>query len=188
MPWRYDKQPIYDYKSYKEGVDYARQEFEDNYPDERYQGGNYYRIEKRNMSYNNNYSRGGYNNNRYNNHQGGQNRPVKKRSGASAGFANGEADKPYVRGWKYDKTHGLRTFIAGTYKGKNSQTHRIKSKNGKEWENWFVKVTGPHGVTKHNCLYDVQKKRVFIQDLGLMISPSSPGGGYTGPFFKKKNR
>lgn len=150
------------------------------------------------MSYQNNYGFSPY---RYNNSRDGYNRqsfskgyrnwrpdwqgqqPAKKHSGAKFGYSNGEADRPYVRGWKFDKTHGLRAFIAGP----NKKTKRVTSKNGREWENWTCKATTPHGVQLFNALYDVQKKRVYINDLGIVMSPNGGTGGYTGPYFRKRS-
>lgn len=105
----------------------------------------------------------------------------KKHSGCKFGMTH-VSDKPYVRGWKFDKTHGFRTFIAGP----NKKTKRVQSENGKDWENWTVKVSFPNGTQLYNALYDVSKRRVYIQDLGLMMSPSGGAGGYVGPFFRRK--
>ena len=151
------------------------------------------------MSYYNNYNFSPF---RYNNTRDGFNRnsftrgynnswrpqhnqqPAKKHSGATFGYVQGEATRPYVRGWKFDKTHGLRAFIASP----NKNPKRVKSKNGREWENWTAKCTSPHGVQLYNALYDVSKKRVYINDLGLVMSPNGGSGGYTGPYFRKRNR
>lgn len=111
-------------------------------------------------------------------------RQPKKHSGCRFGQTG---DKPYVHGWKYDRRNGLRSFIAGPYEGKKSSTKRFTSKSGKEWENWAVKITLSDGQTIwKQCLYQVASRRVFIQDMGLMMSPNSPNGGYVGPM-KRKN-
>lgn len=135
----------------------------------RYSGGN-------NSGNNRNYS----SNNRKNNNQ-----PEKKKSGCKMGFAKGDPKRPYIRGWKADKTHGLRAFIAGP--AKNTKVH-ISKTSGREWENWTVKVTTPHGIELFNCLYDVRDKKVLIKDLGLVMNPKGGVGGYVGPYFIRKNK
>src|SRR5690606_7896498 len=111
------------------------------------------------MAYNNGYNRNnngyngsGYNNgynNRGNSGYGNQQRPQKKRSGCKSGTdRNG---KPYIQGWKYDKTNGLRKFYATPYSG----TQEVTSKSGKVWQNWFVRVTMPDGSEiKTSGMYD----------------------------------
>lgn len=113
---------------------------------------------------------------------GGRQMQQKKRSGASFGYAQGDADRPYIRGWKYSRRVGLMKVIAGP----NKKTKRSTSKNGRQWEGWTAKVQTDFGTQLYNALYDVDKKRVFIQDLGLILNPSAPNGGYCGSFFRRK--
>ena len=127
---------------------------------------------------------GGYNQPSRFNQDSFRQRPQKKHSGAKSGYAHGDQSRPYIRGWKFDKTHGLRAFICSP----NKKTKDVTSKNGKTWANWTAKVTTPNGVQLYNCLYNYETKTVFINDLGLILRPSSPNGGYVGPFFKRKNR
>ncbi|MBN8863275.1 MAG: hypothetical protein J0H92_07885 [Sphingobacteriales bacterium] len=156
------------------------------------------------MSYNNQYNGYGnrygfspYRSNGWNNGGGGYNRGFnrggnyrpqqrqqKKHSGCKFGYSNGDQERPHVRGWKFDKTHGMRAFIAGP----NKKTKRTTSRSGQTWENWTVKVTGPHGVQLYNALYHHEKKRVYINDLGIVMSPNGGSGGYVGPYFRRKNR
>lgn len=131
----------------------------------------------------------GYNRNwnqgfkRTNNYRVNNNQP-KKHSGCTAGFSHGDATKPYVRGWKFDKRFGLRNFIAGP----NKKTKRSTSKNGREWENWTAKMQTGEGVKLFNCLYDCFNKKVIIGDLGFVMNPKAANGGYVGPYYKRKNR
>ena len=131
-------------------------------------------------NYNNNYNRG-YNNN-YRNNNNYKQRTQKKHSGASFGYAHGDQEKPYIRGWKFDRRNGLRSFIASPYKG----TKRIRSKSGREWENWVVKITLSNGqqILKSG-LYDVANRKVIIKDLGFVMNPKAKNGGYTGTFIQK---
>lgn len=136
------------------------------------------------MAYNNN-NRGNYNSNNRNynnaNNSGGDNE-VKKRSGCKTGTS--KTGKAYVRGWKYDKTHGMRSFIFS--KAKNSK--QVISKNGISWMTGTVKVSHPMGVTLYNALLQVDTDKVFISDLGLMMNPKARNGGYVGPYFRRKNK
>lgn len=104
--------------------------------------------------------------------------PKKKHSGCKFYENSG---KPFIAGWNYSTRNGMRKFIASPYEGKTSSTKRTESKSGKHWENWRVKITLSDGQQIwHSCLYDVQNRRVFINDLHLMMSPKSPNGGYIG--------
>ena len=126
------------------------------------------------------------NQNRY---QGGFSRAPYRQQKKHSGAKFGQAENPFVHGWKYDRRNGLRSFIAGPYKGKNSSTKRFTSKTGKEWENWAVKIQLANGqIIWKQCLYQVASRRVFINDMGLMMSPNSPNGGYIGPIKRKNNR
>lgn len=128
-------------------------------------------------NYNN---RGGYrgNSNGYNS----QRREKKKRSGAR--FHNGKDGKPFITGWKYDRNQGgIVSFIASPFKSKNGETKRTKSASGREWENWVIKIQKP--MSKEEWVYglfDVQKRRVLIPELNLMLSPNGGKGGYTGKY------
>lgn len=139
------------------------------------------------MSWSNNYgnnygNRGGYGN-QNRSFQRSNNRPQKKRSGAKFGTdKNGNA---YVSGWKYDKTNGLRKFFASPYSG----TKETKSQSGKVWCNWFVQITLPSGeVIRTSGLMDKSTNKVIIPQLGFVMNPRGGAGGYTGPYYYKKNR
>lgn len=103
----------------------------------------------------------------------------KKHSGCSAGLSNNADKTPYVQGWKVDKENGLRKFFAFPYKG----TKQYTSETGKVWENWIVEITPKDGrkwIT--TCLYDVQTRKVIINDLGFVMNPKGGKGGYVGTF------
>lgn len=113
-----------------------------------------------------------------------QNRKIEqvKHSGAKWKEAvNGKIVKPVMYGWNYSKTRGMITFIASPYK----KTKRVKSANGKEWENWFVKIFNKRTLQelKTSGLYDVANRRLIISDLG-MIATLKGSGGYFGTFKK----
>lgn len=114
------------------------------------------------------------------------NKPQKKHSGAKFGFVHGEEGRPYVTGWNYSKSRGMVSIICSPYKGKSSETKRRTSKSGKVWENWKAKVKHERTMQTvwYNCLYDVNGRKVIIKDLGMVIKPSSPNGGYCGRFKK----
>lgn len=111
----------------------------------------------------------------------------KKYSGCEAG--KDKNDNPYVRGWKYDKTNGLRSFYACPYSGgAKGGTKRVTSQEGVIWENWMVRVQKT-GVPDYivSGMYDVAKKRVIIKELSFVMNPKGGKGGYVGPFFERKD-
>lgn len=114
-----------------------------------------------------------------------QQRQVVKHSGCTSGITK-NTNKPYVRGWKYDKRNGLRSFIAGPYESKNSTTNEHKSKTGRIWENWCVKITLSDGQTiLKSALYDQMTGKVIIKELGYVMNPKGGKGGYVGTFTNK---
>ncbi len=139
------------------------------------------------MAYNNygSYSRAPYRNNFQYGNRGNyrpSNRQGKKKSGAKFGFSNGEADRPFVRGWRVTRRFGLITYLCGP----NKKTKRVTSKTGKEWENWTCKIQFGDGNSRLiSCLYNPQSKKVTISELGLVINPNAPNGGYCGTFIKR---
>jgi len=137
------------------------------------------------MSGYNNYNRGGYrSNNNYGNgnRNSYQQREQKKHSGCKSGTdRNG---KPYVQGWKFDKRNGLRSFYATPYKG----TQEVKSKTGKVWQNWFVRIKNADGSEiKTSGMYDVSTGKVIIDSVGFVMNPRGGRGGYLGPYYYRKN-
>lgn len=145
------------------------------------------------MGYQDDWSRD-YRNTNFNNNRGGNNRSRgngngyrgesrKKHSGCKSGTdKNG---KPYIQGWKYDKTNGLRRFYASPYSGTKQST----SGSGKVWENWFVRVQLPNGQEmKTSGLFDKQQNKISIPQLGFVMNPRGGAGGYVGPYYFKRNR
>lgn len=134
-----------------------------------------------------------YNSNYQNN---GSNKSMKKHSGAKTGtyvpksWAKYPSDHkktgyvPYVRGWNYSRRHGMRVFLCTPY----SKTKRVKSSSGKSWENWMVtiKQDGNKDVIVSG-MYDVNSRKVIIDDLSMVINPSAPKGGYCGRYYQGRN-
>lgn len=109
------------------------------------------------------------------------NQQIVKHSGCSAGQT--KDGKPYVRGWKFDKRNGLRSFIAGPTK--NTENHKNKL-GTKVWQNWAVKITMPSGESfLKSCLYDTTTGKVIINELGFVMNPKGGRGGYVGSFTNK---
>lgn len=128
------------------------------------------------MNYNN---RRNWNSNNYNNNNYANNRPSKK-SGAK--FGTDKHGNPYVRGWNASKQNGLVAFIAAP--NKNTRVHT--SKSGREWENWTIKVSPKMGKPYLvNCLFDVMTKKVIVKEMGIVLNPNAPNGGYCGRFSRK---
>ncbi len=95
-----------------------------------------------------------------------------------------ETGEQVVVGWNYSKQRGMISFIAAPYKG----TKVSKSRTGREWENWFVKITNKRTMqtTNHSCLWDCQRRRLLIKDLNMVANPGAPNGGYFGQHVSKK--
>ncbi len=104
----------------------------------------------------------------------------KKHSGAKIVF--GKNGQKYISAWNYSGRHGLLSFFVSDYK----KTRVHKSKTGKEWANVMVKVSGekqkPYIVSG---LLDMATDRVIINELGMVINPKAPNGGYCGTFVRK---
>lgn len=108
----------------------------------------------------------------------------KAKSGASSGIdKNG---KPYVSGWMVRRRQMISLF-ASPYKG----THEVKTQNGRIWHTWILKIVNKDAMTEtvRPCLYDPSTKRVFCQDLDIMLSPNTKrrmtnGKGYAGSYLK----
>jgi hypothetical protein len=147
------------------------------------------------------YSAQNYNGSQYNNRQVQRYQPQQvarqgqfsggiktKHSGCTSGtyekdskglLCSGTTKINYIRGWKYDKRNGLRSFLACPY----SKTKTITSGTGKVWENWMVKVTLCDGQNLiMGGMYDVQSRKVIIKDLGFVMNPKGGKGGYVGSF------
>lgn len=132
---------------------------------------------------------GGYpnqNQNRQYRQNGGQNRPMKKHSGAKMGInrSGKMKDAPNITFWNFSRERGLITAIATPYSG----THEKKSKTGRIWQNWMVswfnKRTMQRGTT--SGLYDAQNNKLIISDWGWVVNPKAPNGGYAGRVGSKR--
>ncbi len=116
------------------------------------------------------------NNKKSNRHSSG-----KARNGAAFGYVNGEQSRPWINGWNASKHFGMRKFFARPY----AKTKRVKGKNGKEYENWFVTVQTGYGETKTSGIYNVATKSVFVPSFNIIIAPfarrkETDGKGYCG--------
>jgi hypothetical protein len=122
-------------------------------------------------------NRGGYNGG---NHQS-NNRVVKKHSGCRQGID--KKSNPYLIGWNASRRRGMISFIAAPFSG----TKEVKSKSGKTWQNWFVKITFKDSgeVKNFSGLYNVSNHKLYIKELNLVANPSAPGGGYFGKHISK---
>lgn len=143
------------------------------------------------MSYYNNYN-GGYNRTGYNRsysrngYSGGYNRGynnggsrARKRSGAKIKIMEGN---PVISAWRKNKS-GFYVLYARPYKG----TKDSSSKNGRNWLNLFVTITNRTTMQAQNCsgLYDVDRRRLYIKDLNLIVSEAGQGG-YFGTHISKR--
>jgi hypothetical protein len=148
-----------------------------------YNGG--YGGQRRNFNYgyrNNNYG-GGYPQQAW----GGYPPPPKKRSGAKvtlgARGTKGEGFE-YVTAWNVSKDRGLITAFVFPYKN----THEYKNSRGEVSETLMCKIEYKRtGQTKLvPCTRKISSGKVRIPELGMVINPKAPNGGYFGRFTKKR--
>lgn len=126
-----------------------------------------------------------YNNEyRGNSSNGGE---VKKHSGcklvliSKGSFKN----KTAVVGWRYVKRTGLIKYSAWPY----GKTKERKSKTGKRWMSYILKIQLPSGETLiRPCLFSPEDGRVFSQSAEIRMNPKGGYGGYVGPLVASKRR
>ncbi|WP_447642439.1 MULTISPECIES: hypothetical protein [Chitinophagaceae] len=133
-------------------------------------------------NYNNSYGSGYGGGNRNYNNRGGNSRPQRKKSGAKAGV--GKNGKPYVQGWNASRQNGMVSFLCVP----TSNTGQHTSRTGRNWENWMVVVQPRMGASfLKSCLYDPSTGKCIISDMGIVLNPKAPNGGYCGRFGNKRN-
>ena len=117
------------------------------------------------------------NQNNYNNGNRSQG-SGKKKSGAKFGMQKNDSGLPYVHGWMVRARTGMITFTCIPYKGTDVHT----SQSGNKWHNWMVKVKYVDQIREDtfSCLYNPSNHTCHIKDLGLIVSPKSPNGGWVG--------
>lgn len=117
-------------------------------------------------------------------------RSYTKRSGAkyhattkSTGANKGQ---PAISAWMIENRKLVKLFAAPYRK-----TRKVTTKGGNHgvkrvYMTWICSIqVGLNTATVHPCLYDVEKRRVTIPELNLVLSPFSPNGGYCGKFISK---
>lgn len=134
---------------------------------------------------------GGYNNGGYNGNNGGHNgnnQPRKKHSGAKWVPIRKGANKgkEAVSAWNFSRRKGLVSVLITPW----DKTHEIKAKtSGRLWQNWMAKVFYKDiGMTQlFGAMFDPAKRKFFIKELGWVVNPQAPNGGYCGTFIKRNN-
>lgn len=119
---------------------------------------------------------------RNNNYKGSRsNDSYKKHSGAKKTI-NKKDGSPVTTGWHYGKRFGLTTFLAVTTK--NTSVH--VSKAGHEWLNVMVKVSRDmqKDVLVSGLMHRMTGK-VIINEMGIVINPAAPNGGFCGRYGTK---
>lgn len=117
------------------------------------------------------------NNNRNNSNNRSSGGSEKKHSGCKAGFT--KKGDPFTQGWNVSKRHGMMSFLAVPYKG----SKLVTSKSGKRWLNVMVKVS-PEKAQPFivSGMRNDDTGQVTIQELGMVMNPKAPNGGYCGKF------
>lgn len=123
-----------------------------------------------------------YQNSRYNNmrsYRGAQ--QPRKRSGARITFK--DETTPIISAWKKDR-FGFHVLYARPY----SKTKRTKSKSEKRWLNLFVTITNRSTMQETKCsgMFDLDRQRLYISDLNLIVNPKAPNGGYFGKHISRR--
>lgn len=110
---------------------------------------------------------------------GGYSRQPRKRSGAKIKIMEGN---PIISAWRKNKS-GFYVLYARPYKGTKDRA----SKNGRNWMNLFVTITNRTTMQAHNCsgLFDVDRRRLYIKDLNLIVTEGG-AGGYFGTHISKR--
>ena len=115
-----------------------------------------------------------------------------KHSGAKKGFypvtvkgiLGGKIEqKPYTTGWNYSRRHGLVTFLCVEY---SKSVAVVSPTSNRTWLNVMVKVKksmSPDFIT--SGMMDLSTGSVIIKDLGIVINPKAPNGGYCGRYGNK---
>jgi hypothetical protein len=104
----------------------------------------------------------------------------RKHSGATKGTdKNG---KQYFRGWNYSQQRGMLTIFVSAFKSSGEHT----AKNGNVYTNLMAKVQYKNSGVEKLCgaLLSHSTGRVTIPELGMVLNPSAPNGGYFGKFSK----
>ncbi len=135
-------------------------------------------------NYKNN-SRGQRSNNGSNNRNSNNdsnNGEQKKHSGCKMSLATkgSHQGSQVLTGWKYSKRTGMISIIASPY----SKTQEVISKSNRTWQNWMVKFTFKDTLqTKiYGGLFDVNNHKIIIKEIGWVLNPKAPNGGYVGKF------
>lgn len=111
---------------------------------------------------------------------GDTDRNRKKHSGASKGTdKNG---KQYFRGWNFSQRRGMITVYVTAFKS----TGEHSAANGNVYTNLMAKVEYKDSGVEKLCgaLLSHSTGRVTIPELGMVLNPAAPNGGYFGKFSK----
>lgn len=125
----------------------------------------YDRNYNQNAGYTRNYQRGQFN---Y-----GSARPNEnfKKSGAKFSLINKGRWKgaDIINAWKKTK-YGLMKLQATPY-----SDEVVSSKNGRNYMKYIAVITHNYNQQKYTCLYDIDRKRLVIKDLGLIVTNNGSG-------------
>lgn len=112
----------------------------------------------------------------------GNRRQPKKHSGAKLTVMQKGKHKGQqcIVAWNYSRQRGLISVIAAPYKG----TKEVKSKTGRKWQNWMVTIRNKRTMqeTITSGLFDPASRKLIVNDLGMVMNPGAPNGGYFGKF------
>jgi len=112
-------------------------------------------------------------------------RQFRKHSGAKIVHDKKKPERPCLTAWNYSKRLGLVTLIAC----QASTDFKVKKPEHAHSIKWHVKITIPmQGDKTYVGSWHTEKQKLYIPELGLVVNPSAPNGGYFGRCQKPKNR
>ena len=112
----------------------------------------------------------------------------KKRSGAKVVPVRDGGGEFVVVAWNYSSSRGMMSVICGERKtigGKEVKgVQYCTSESGNEYSKMMAKVSYKNsGVEKLiPCLMNTKTHKITLSEIGMVINPNAPNGGYFGKF------
>lgn len=108
------------------------------------------------------------------------------KSGCKIGISK-KTGKQYISAWKKTKSAFFSIIASRREKTKEGkETAIFKTDTGKIWESWSISILNKSTLDKkiYNGLFDQVSQKLIIKELGWVLNPKAPNGGYVGSFKK----
>lgn len=117
-------------------------------------------------------------------------RQIRKHSGAR--IKDGKNGKPVIFGWNKKRSAFL-TIVACPNNGANALAKGgaiITNKKEQEYARWTATIVEKNtaSVSTHSALYNLSTGKLYLPDLGMVVNPNAPNGGYFGRCVPSKRR